>query len=83
MYLNGNQLGGTSHNQPCCSIQLQVGGETTSNNASVDATAANLQKRNTSNSWSYNWGGSPYTDGPGNPLVPGWLTTGASMFVYA
>jgi hypothetical protein len=84
VYLNGTSLGGTSRNQPCCTTHMSAGGEATSNTPTSNATLSALQKRDYSNSWSYTWPGAQLRqDWAGNnPLIPTWLTPGASMVVH-
>ena len=80
VYLGGVSQGGTSNFQPCCVGHLQVGGETTTSGAQVTASGSGLQKRASDNvTWSYGWGGGPYTDGTGNPFSVTWLTNPTSM----
>lgn len=77
IYLNGNQVGGSSHDHGSYTGRLQVGGETLTDNAQLEAIATNLQKRGADNSsWSYDWGGSIYQAG----MQAGWGTYAKSMW---
>lgn len=84
VYLNGTKEGGTSNFQPCCAVQLEVGGETTTSLAVLTATGSNLQKRGADNTtWSYGWGGGPNVDGTNSPFTVWWVTSPTDMEVSA
>jgi hypothetical protein len=79
VYQNGQQHGGTSHNQPCCSRYFAAGAEYTADAAQLTGTVSGLQKRGSDNStWSNNWGtGGIFTLNWG--ATAGW-TSGGSAF---
>jgi hypothetical protein len=68
VYLNGNGVGGTSHNQPCCAGGFETGTEITSGSATVSGNST----------WSNNWGAGSFTQNA--PASAGWNTTGVSLW---
>lgn len=78
IYLNGSQVGGTSHNHGASAQRLDTGLEAHTSDALVTATSTELQKRLGDNStWNYDWPGSiVQTEG----AQAGWGTYGKSMW---
>jgi hypothetical protein len=70
---------GTQGGTPCCTKHLRVGGEDNTNSAYVNGEAYGLQKKITGG-WSYDWGGTPVSIGPGSTWSAFWLATGKDLF---
>jgi hypothetical protein len=78
IYLNGNQVGGSSYNHGSVAGAFITGTEVVTNDALVSGTSTNMQKRGSDGqTWTYDWGGSIYTTG--GPTA-GWGTYAKSMW---
>lgn len=83
VYFDGTNVGGSSSSHGTTAPNFQVGGEATISTAQLSATASNLQKRSTSNSWSYGWGCCIAYDGLSNPFSVSWISSPTSLSVSA
>jgi hypothetical protein len=78
IYLNGNQVGGSSYQHGSVTSHLNTGGEVVTNTALLSGQSTNMQKRGSDGqTWTYDWGGSIFQTGGVNA---GWTAPAKSMW---